>query len=287
METPDKLDYSTSYSLNRVHAATMLGIITRSDPQQEIRIRYMRNLAAMNASSINTYLERVKVAAADGFLFNDLTQRYSKLNAQTQLDFEKLTSLTGEHQSDMVSYAIRTMIIIMIITAIIGAVLGRVLVHYFQTSLNRMLAITDEYAKGNYSNQHQNVSNKYGQDEMTELASRIIDLGGTMRDIIGRVTHESNAVLGTTKQFQQITDSLAQGSAQQASGAEQVSSTMEEIAASFDQISQNAVQAQGIATEMEPYVQTTSTEADRALKSLEQIAGRITLINDIADQTTS
>jgi methyl-accepting chemotaxis protein len=78
---------------------------------------------------------------------------------------------------------------------------------------------------------------------------------------------------------------LSQGASEQASSLEEISSTMEEIAGNVSNNTSNAQQTAAIATKSSTGIKEVSEAAKGSLDAVNDIATKISVINDIAFQT--
>jgi methyl-accepting chemotaxis protein len=111
----------------------------------------------------------------------------------------------------------------------------------------------------------------------------------TMRDklveVITEVNISSMALSAASQQVSGTAQSLSQGASEQAASVEETSSSVEEMGSSINQNSENARVTDGIATESSNAAKDGGESVIATVQAMKDIAGKITIIEDIAYQT--
>ncbi len=102
---------------------------------------------------------------------------------------------------------------------------------------------------------------------------------------ISRVASNIQTVSVGSRQFSAMAQALSQGATEQASAVEEVSASMEEMGANIRQSADNAVQMEKIAVKAEKDSEASGSAVMEAVVSMKTIAGKITIIEEIARQT--
>jgi methyl-accepting chemotaxis protein len=123
------------------------------------------------------------------------------------------------------------------------------------------------------------------KDEVGELALALDNMSDRLRNIMASVQSGADNIAAASQQISSSSQELSQGSSEQASSTEQVSSSIEEMTASIQQNADNAQQTEKISVNATDSMQRMSESSKRSLESIENIADKITIINDIAFQT--
>ena len=123
------------------------------------------------------------------------------------------------------------------------------------------------------------------KDEVGIIINSLNTLITQLREVVGNVQTNADNVLSASMQLSSSSEQLSQGSTEQASSLEQISSTMEEIAGNISSNTDNAKVTSGIANESSSSMQEVAQAADGSFQSVNQIAEKISIINEIADQT--
>jgi methyl-accepting chemotaxis protein len=123
------------------------------------------------------------------------------------------------------------------------------------------------------------------KDSKGELAEALQDMVNNLRNIAGNITTGANAIASASQQLSSTSEEMSQGANEQASSVEEISSTMEEISANIQQNRDNAQQTENISESATQGIHKVSQAARESLKSVHDIASKISIINDIAFQT--
>ncbi|HEY0327475.1 MAG TPA: methyl-accepting chemotaxis protein [Rhodopseudomonas sp.] len=148
-------------------------------------------------------------------------------------------------------------------------------------SLGRAVKLADAVASGDLTQTTKATSN----DEVGDL---ITSLNGTVQRLRGVVTDAVTASQNVSAGSQQLSASaeqLSQGATEQASAAEEASSSMEEMAANVKQNAENAGQTEKIAHQSARDAEASGVAVGRAVEAMQTIAGKITIVQEIARQT--
>jgi methyl-accepting chemotaxis protein len=122
-------------------------------------------------------------------------------------------------------------------------------------------------------------------DEIGELADALKDMVTKLREIIEKVIQSSNHLGYTGDELLSRAKQLSQGATDQASSTEEVSSSMEEMVSNIQQNADNAQQTEKIAITASNGIKRVSEAAEESVKSINIIAEKISIVNDIAFQT--
>jgi methyl-accepting chemotaxis protein len=139
------------------------------------------------------------------------------------------------------------------------------------------------------------VANEIASGNLTIEARRASDkdtLGIALETMLEKlrviVTEASNATRNVAAGSQELSASaeqLSQGATEQASSTEEASSSMEEMASNIKQNSENAGQTEKIAHQSARDAQLSGEAVGRAVQAMQTIAGKITIVQEIARQT--
>ncbi|SMO58014.1 Methyl-accepting chemotaxis protein [Saccharicrinis carchari] len=147
--------------------------------------------------------------------------------------------------------------------------------------LNKAVVFTQAIGKGNLMAQ----LDVDQDDEIGKMAEALKAMASNIKNIVISIKENANDLVSSGQNVKNSSVQLSKGSADQAASAEEVSTSIEEMVANIDQNTDNAVQTEKITVETAKDVKVAdklSTEAAEAMKS---VAGKITIIGDIAFQT--
>ena len=140
-------------------------------------------------------------------------------------------------------------------------------------------ALADEIAKGNLSVQPRRLSD---QDRLGIALETMVE---RLRGVVSDALSASAAVAAGSGQLAAGAGQLSEGATEQAAAAEQASAAMEEMAASLKQTADNAGQTERIATQSAKDARQSGEAVAGAVRAMHAIAGKITIVQEIARQT--
>jgi len=126
---------------------------------------------------------------------------------------------------------------------------------------------------------------KNRKDEIGTLSRSFVSLIDNLRNIVTSVIHGADYVAGASQQISSSAQQISQGAAEQASASEEVSSSMEKMATSVEQNADSASLTEKISTTAAEGISNVRNASQESLRSIQQIAEKITIVNDIAFQT--
>ncbi|MDU6375728.1 MAG: methyl-accepting chemotaxis protein [Bradyrhizobium sp.] len=106
-----------------------------------------------------------------------------------------------------------------------------------------------------------------------------------LRQIVSEALTAAQNVSAGSQELSASAEQLSQGATEQASSAEEASSSMEEMAANVKQNAENASQTEKIAAQSAKDAEASGTAVGRAVEAMQTIAGKITIVQEIARQT--
>jgi methyl-accepting chemotaxis protein len=123
------------------------------------------------------------------------------------------------------------------------------------------------------------------KDEVGQMASTLDSMTKTLREIVASIQDGSNNVAIASQQISSSSIQMSQGASEQAASTEQVTSSMKQMAANIQQNRDNANEAESIALKASNTMKKVEVTGKKSLESIREIAGKISIINDIAFQT--
>jgi methyl-accepting chemotaxis protein len=131
-----------------------------------------------------------------------------------------------------------------------------------------ILEIAEKIASGDLESELE-----HGKGKVVGVLAAMITMRNKLVSVITEVNVSSVALSAASQQVSGTAQSLSQGASEQAASVEQTSASVEEMGSSINQNSENARVTDGIATE------------SATVQAMKDIAGKITIIEDIAYQT--
>ncbi|MBJ6725474.1 HAMP domain-containing methyl-accepting chemotaxis protein [Geomesophilobacter sediminis] len=118
-------------------------------------------------------------------------------------------------------------------------------------------------------------------DLMRSLSSMVEKLS----EVVQEVKSAADNVAAGSQQMSSGAEELSQGATEQAASAEEASSAMEEMSANIRQNADNAIQTEKIAVQAATDAQEGGKAVAQTVHAMKEIAGKISIIEEIARQT--
>ena len=106
-----------------------------------------------------------------------------------------------------------------------------------------------------------------------------------LRIVVSDTLTASQNMSAGSQQLSSSAEQLSQGATEQASASEEASASMEEMAANVKQNAGNASQTEKIAHQSAQDAEASGSAVNRAVEAMQTIAGKITIVQEIARQT--
>ncbi len=103
--------------------------------------------------------------------------------------------------------------------------------------------------------------------------------------VLADVRESAQALASSSEELNAASQTLSQGASEQAASVEETSASMEEISSTVAQNMENATVTEGIATKSSRDAEAGESAVQQTVHAMQQIAGKIGIIDDIAYQT--
>ncbi len=123
------------------------------------------------------------------------------------------------------------------------------------------------------------------KDEVGTLNNAIYDMSNNLKSILSSIRQSADEISHTSQQMSFASMQMSNSANEQASSAEEVSSSIEEMASSIQQNSDNARETERIVAETASTIQNYGQTSQNAVKAMNEIAQKISIIDEIAFQT--
>ncbi|OFX26458.1 MAG: hypothetical protein A2041_00525 [Bacteroidetes bacterium GWA2_31_9b] len=123
------------------------------------------------------------------------------------------------------------------------------------------------------------------EDEIGELAYALQSMANKLKNIVNEIISGSDNIAAASEQMSSTSQNMSQGSSEQASSTEEISSSMEQMASNIQQNNDNAQQTEKISVLAAGKIEKVGNASKESLKSIREIAEKISIIGDIAFQT--
>jgi methyl-accepting chemotaxis protein len=150
------------------------------------------------------------------------------------------------------------------------------------TLIDAMVQITgtaEEIAAGNLMVK---VKERSSEDKLMQAMSKMVN---SLTEIVLGIQSVANEVTSGSEELSASAEELSQGAAEQAASAEEVSSSMEQMVSNIKQNADNALQTEKIAIKSAEDAQQGGHAVSETVSAMKEIAGKISIIEEIARQT--
>ena len=147
--------------------------------------------------------------------------------------------------------------------------------------LSRAVGLADAVAAGDLTQTVKVTSN----DEVGDLVASLNNTVGRLRAVVTDTLTASQNMSAGSQELSASAEQLSQGATEQASASEEASASMEEMAANVKQNAENAGQTEKIAHQSAQDAEASGNAVARAVEAMQTIAGKITIVQEIARQT--
>ncbi|MFP4556133.1 MAG: methyl-accepting chemotaxis protein [Bacteroidales bacterium] len=180
----------------------------------------------------------------------------------------------------------RTINILNIVLLIVGIIIAILLAIYIIRSVLRDVGgeptevsyIANEIAEGNLG-LDLNRNKKHG------IYGAMVEMNDKLKEILSNILNAVNNISSASEQMSSTAQEMSQGANEQASSTEEVSSSMEQMTSNIQQNTDNAQESEKIAVQTSNHAEKVKDSSEKSMKSIRNIAEKITIINDIAFQT--
>jgi len=125
----------------------------------------------------------------------------------------------------------------------------------------------------------------YSQDELGQMANSINELTASIRQIVQSIHEEIQRMRSSSNELSDSSQYMAEDANQLAAIAEEVASSMEQMVTNIQLNSQNAGETEKIAKIAAQEMTEVGKYSSESLSYIQEIAQKISIINDIAFQT--
>lgn len=176
-------------------------------------------------------------------------------------------------------------LMIIVFTIVVGLLIGSLMTFLISRTIvgpvTRSMQFARSMADGDMSN---DIPITQG-DEVGLLAKALNEMVFHMRTVVNEVQDASGNVTAVSEELSATSETLSQRAAQQAAGVEKISSSMEEMVANIRQNADDAGRTEEIAQSVSHDAEDGGTAVTQTLEAMEKIAGKVSIIEKIANQT--
>lgn len=123
------------------------------------------------------------------------------------------------------------------------------------------------------------------ENEIGRLNNSLLTLNNKLKNIVVEIKNNAGQLVSSSSTLNSTSEKMSEGANEQAASVEEVSSTMEQIAANIASNTENAQETERIANTSTERIKEVQEASEQSLNSVNNIAEKIQIINDIAFQT--
>jgi methyl-accepting chemotaxis protein len=212
-----------------------------------------------------------------------LVQMMALLNNVIDIN-EKIAAESVKQGDIAVGYANMSIIVGILIGLFLSIIMAFIITRNIMNDVGgepaMVMEVAREIASGNLT---------YAFDETNQASGiygSIQHMTNKLKDILSEIRMGAETIANASEEISTSTQIVSQGANEQASAAEEVSSSMEEMAANIEQSNANAQQTEKIARAATLGMKNVSEASVESMNSVREIVSKITIINEIARQTS-
>ncbi|MHB8835674.1 MAG: methyl-accepting chemotaxis protein [Candidatus Methylomirabilia bacterium] len=267
------------YGEGRKQAERLL--VALAEPLRQIEEPHRR----LHESAVSIRNEREAGKQADAIsTYNSETMQQL---AAVQGRLKEISDLSREHiisDEAMLAGASRTrggVALALLISTIVATALGLVITRSIVRPVDRCLQFASKFSEGDLT-----ASLEEGRrDEVGLLAAALSGMAARLRGVVGDVKQASDNVAAGAQELSSSAEEMSQGSSEQAGSVEEVSASMEQMVSNIQQNADNAQQTEKIAQKAAEDAREGGKAVVQTVAAMKEIAGKITIIEEIARQT--
>ncbi|MDH5602870.1 MAG: nitrate- and nitrite sensing domain-containing protein, partial [Cyclobacteriaceae bacterium] len=250
---------------------------TKMDNNAVREVQRMRDIAFDNPTTTNSF----GIEADDWFSIITV-----KINLLKEVE-DKLANDLVDNASELENTAsislvinLTASLIILVFTIFLAVTLGLNILRQMGGEPSDVLRMATSISKGDLT-----VSKNYTGENKGGILGAMIDMSEKLHEVIGTALTAADNISNASNELSKTSQTLSDGANDQASSAEEVSSSMEEMSANIQQNSDNAKETQKIAITASEGIEESNQAVKKTVDSMKIIAGKISIIGEIARQT--
>jgi methyl-accepting chemotaxis protein len=286
MKTRESESKSALQGIDAMHAELIA--LLRAAPPSAANAAHLAEAAAARLSDVMT---RAITIAQDGGTLKaaelSRTEVREALAAATEgakayIDYVKqaMAELAAQAHSD--GNNAQLMLIVLIVASLLIAVAAATWIALnISRGLGRAVGLADAVATGDLTRTLDITTT----DEVGDLTRALNNTVERLRAVVTDALTASDNMSAGSQELSASAEQLSQGATEQASASEEASSSMEQMASNVKQNADNAGQTEKIAQQSAQDAEASGIAVARAVDAMQTIAGKITIVQEIARQT--
>jgi len=251
-------------------------------------IRKKIDEAKVEARAANTKVLDFALANNDAEALRVLMAESRPLVVKWQDALDENANFQGENNTKQFGEAAQEYAdarLLMFILTAVAFVLGGAIAFWVTRSitvpLNAAKGVAEQLAIGDLTAKIDITSH----DETGQLLEAMQKMVANLSHIIGEVRNAADELTGASEQTSATAQSISQATTEQASSVEETTATVEQMSSSINQNTENAKVTNGMASQASKQAVAGGDAVIQTVAAMKQIAGKISIIDDIAYQT--
>ncbi len=167
------------------------------------------------------------------------------------------------------------------IAIVLAILIALLLTRSITAPLNKAVQVSNRLAEGDLTVTIESDS----RDETGLLLSAMQNMVTKLKDVVHNVKIAADNVAAGSQEMSSGSEEMSQGASEQAAAAEEASSSMEQMSSNIRQNADNAAQTEKIALKSATDAKEGGGAVVRTVAAMKDIAGKISIIEEIARQT--
>ena len=181
--------------------------------------------------------------------------------------------------------ALTTASMVMIVGLISAVIIGCLIAFFITRAITKPISMGVKFAETVAEGDLTKSLDIQQKDEIGQLAGALNTMVDKLKEVVASVQAASDNVASGSQELSASSEEMSQGATEQAAAAEEASSSMEQMAANIRQNADNAMQTEKIAIKSAEDAKAGGESVAKTLSAMREIAGKISIIEEIARQT--
>jgi methyl-accepting chemotaxis protein len=266
---------------------TMEDALKRAPASMQDRLKKVRDLWAED----HVMKQKVQSLAASGkkeeavtFLIHQETPKWREVRSIV-LDLlkeqKKVFAVSKEYEVGEMQSKRIGLLITLFMTVAAAIVLSLIIARTITQQLDEAMKVANELAQGDLRLK----INVKSSDETGMVLAALKQMVEKLRHVVSDVKSAADNVASGSRQLSAGSEQLSQGTTEQAASAEEASASVEEMNATIRQNADNAQETEKIAFKSATDAAESGKAVNEAVAAMKVIAGKISIIEEIARQT--
>lgn len=278
----DKNAAQSSLAIAQEKINILTKFIVNNDMEQAIVDDYNICKSQMDALTtlINNNIKSTgESSVAEG---SKIRETISVTAAKLQTSAAQVIKQTSSKLDEAADSAIRGIFIGSILAVLMLIIAMR---DFSKRTITPLRSAIDNATQISHGNLNLKIQHSENSDEVGVLINSMSDILTNLKNITRSIKQSAGEIASTSRELNLAGRQMTESANEQAASAEEVSSAIEEMSSSIQQNSDNARESENIAASTAETIHKCSSAASESVKSMNEIADKISIIDEIAFQT--